>query len=340
MQHAPREVSSDRLTVRRLAGSGVAGSFAEDARRGLTSDPKSIPPKYFYDSLGSQLFEAICLLPEYYLTRAEGEIFERRAAEIVEEAAGGSRLVLAELGSGSASKTRRVIDAVLARQAALTYVPVDISTSALEASAHALLGVYERLSVAAYAGDYDSALPHLSENFAAGTRALVLFLGSNIGNFDRGGARDFMRRLRGSLRAGDALLLGADLKKERAVLEAAYDDPLGVTAAFNLNVLARANRELGADFNLRHFRHVAVYDEGEGRVEMHLESTREQTVNLGAPGASVSFRAGERIHTENSYKYSPAELSALASAAGFTLKRTWLDEAGRFSSNLLIANAE
>ena len=336
MQHAPQEVSG-RLRVRRLAGTGVAASFAEDARRGLTSDPKSLPPKYFYDALGSQLFEAICLLPEYYLTRAEGEIFERRAAEIVGEAAGDSRLVLVELGSGSASKTRRVIDAVLARQASLTYVPVDISTSALEASAHALLGDYARLTVAAYAADYDSALPHLSENFAAGARALVLFLGSNVGNFDRGGARDLLRRLRDALREGDALLLGADLKKDPAVLEAAYDDPLGVTAAFNLNVLARANRELGADFDLRQFRHVAVYDEGEGRVEMHLESTREQTVNLGALGISIAFRAGERLHTENSYKYSPAELSALACAAGFALKRTWLDEAGRFSSNLLVA---
>ena len=337
MQQAPQEVSSDRLTVRRLSREGVAGSFAEDARRGLTSDPKSLPPKYFYDALGSQLFEAICLLPEYYLTRAEGEIFERRAAEIVEEAAGDSRLVLVELGSGSASKTRRVIDAVLARQTALNYVPVDISTSALETSARALLGVYERLTVAACAGDYDSALPHLSENFDAGARALVLFLGSNIGNFGRDGARDFMRRLRGSLRAGDALLLGADLKKDPAVLEAACDDPLGVTAAFNLNVLARANRELGADFDLRRFRHVAVYDEGEGRVEMYLESTRGQTVSISALDISIDFRAGERIHTENSYKYSPAELSALAAAAGFALKRTWLDEAGRFSSSLLAA---
>jgi dimethylhistidine N-methyltransferase len=337
MQQAPQEVSSDRLTVRRLSREGADVSFAEDARRGLTSDPKSLPPKYFYDALGSQLFEAICLLPEYYLTRAEGEIFERRAAEIVGEAAAGSRLVLVELGSGSASKTRRVIDAVLARQTPLTYVPVDISTSALEASAHALLGDYPRLSVAAYAGDYDSALPHLSENFDAGARALVLFLGSNIGNFDRDAARDFMRRLRDALRPGDALLLGADLKKDPAVLEAAYDDPLGVTAAFNLNVLARANRELGADFDLRSFRHVAVYDERAGRVEMHLESTRGQTVNVGALGLSVAFRAGERIHTENSYKYSPAELSALAVAAGFALRRTWLDGAGRFSSNLLVA---
>ena len=339
MEHPPSEVPSERLRVQHLSRrlEGGDDSFAEDVRRGLTAEPKSLPPKYFYDALGSQLFEAICLLPEYYLTRAEGEIFERHAAEIADAAAGGSRLTLVELGSGSASKTRRLIDALLARQERLTYVPVDISTAALEASAHALLQDYPRLSVTAYAGDYDSALPRLGENFEPGARALVLFLGSNVGNFDRGAARDFMRRLRAALREGDALLLGADLKKAPDVLEAAYDDPLGVTAAFNLNVLARANGELGADFQLRRFRHVALYDEREGRVEMHLESTREQTVLIGALGLRVHFRAGERVHTENSYKYSPEELSELAAAAGFTLTRTWLDEGGRFSSNLLVA---
>ncbi|HLM56770.1 MAG TPA: L-histidine N(alpha)-methyltransferase, partial [Pyrinomonadaceae bacterium] len=210
-------------------------------------------------------------------------------------------------------------------------------TAALEESASALLGDYDGLSVTAYAADYDTALPRLSENFEAGGRALVLFLGSNVGNFDRGEARDFLRRVRSALRAGDALLLGADLKKDPAALEAAYDDPLGVTAAFNLNVLGRANRELGADFDLRAFRHVALYDAREGRVEMHLESAREQTVRVGALGLAVPFGAGERIHTENSYKYSAAELSELARSAGFTLTRTWLDAGELFSSNLLIA---
>jgi dimethylhistidine N-methyltransferase len=337
MEHPPSEVSSERLTLHRLAPPAAADSFAEDVRRGLTAETKSLPPKYFYDALGSQLFEAICLLPEYYLTRAEAEIFERHAAEIAGEAARGSRLTLVELGSGSASKTRRVIEAVLERQSGLTYVPVDISPSALEASARSLLGDYPPLGVVAYAADYDSALPRLAENLRDGERALVLFLGSNVGNFDRHGARAFMRRLRGSLRPGDALLLGADLKKDPAAFEAAYDDPLGVTAAFNLNVLGRANRELGARFDLRGFRHVALYDEREGRVEMHLESVRAQTVAVGALGISVRFGAGERIHTENSYKYSPAELSELARASGFTLRRTWLDAGERFSSNLLVA---
>ncbi|HEV3468166.1 MAG TPA: L-histidine N(alpha)-methyltransferase [Pyrinomonadaceae bacterium] len=329
-----------RLRVERLAARAAAGGFAEDVRRGLTAAPKRLFPKYFYDELGSQLFEAICLLPEYYLTRAEAEIFAAHSDEIVEAAARGRRVTLCELGSGSAAKTRRLISALLARQSELLYVPADISPAALEASAGALLEAYPALRVAAYAGDYDAALPRLPENFDAGARALVLFLGSNVGNFDRGEARDFLAGLRRALRAGDALLLGADLKKDAATLEAAYDDPLGVTAAFNLNLLARINRELDANFSLRDFRHAARYDEAEGRVEMHLESLRPQRVEIRALGLSVTFSEGERIHTENSYKYDLGDLAALASAAGFRLARTWLDGQKRFSSNLLIAEGD
>ena len=332
----PASGQAERLRIHRLTAE-VADGFAEDVRRGLASLPKFLPPKYFYDELGSRLFEAICLLPEYYLTRAESEIFARHAREIVEAARGGSHVTLFELGSGSASKTRLIIEALLAGQGSLTYAPVDISPAALEASAHSLLGDYPGLRVEAYAADYDAALPRLGESLEEGGRALVLFLGSNVGNFDRAGARDFLRRLRAVLRAGDRLLLGADLKKEAATLEAAYDDALGVTAAFNLNLLARINRELRADFSLRDFRHVALYDEEEGRVEMHLESRRDQAVRVGALGLEVHFRAGERLHTENSYKYSLAELSALASETGFERARTWLDAGGRFSSNLFVA---
>jgi L-histidine Nalpha-methyltransferase len=333
----PATEQGERLRIHRLtaeAGDDLAG----DVRRGLSAHPKRLPPKYFYDELGSQLFDAICLLPEYYLTRAEAEIFSRHAREIVERAREGARRVtLFELGSGSAAKTRRIIEALLAEQRSLTYVPVDISPAALEASARALLGVYDELRVTAYAADYDSALPRLGESREPDARALVLFLGSNVGNFDRGEARDFLRRVRAALRAGDRLLLGADLKKDAAVLEAAYDDALGVTAAFNLNVLARINRELGADFSVRDFRHVALYDETEGRVEMHLESTREQIVSVRALDLEVTFGAGERLHTENSYKYSLAELSALAAETGFSLAHTWLDSGERFSSNLFVA---
>jgi len=337
MPHPSSEDYRARLRVHVLAGEEAREDFAGDARRGLTAGKKFLPPKYFYDELGSRLFEAICLLPEYYLTRAESEIFARRAGEIAERAARGSAVTLFELGSGSASKTRRVIEALLRRQARLLYVPVDISTPALEESARALLQDYPPLTVEAYAGDYDAALPRLAENLDGDARALVLFLGSNIGNFDRAGARDFLRRVRQVLRAGDAVLVGADLKKDPAALEAAYDDALGVTAAFNLNLLARVNRELQADFDLRAFRHVALYDEQEGRVEMHLESTRAQLVRIRALGLDVHFREGERVHTENSYKYDPAELSALAAETGFRIARTWLDGGERFSSNLFVA---
>ena len=334
----PASEQGERLRIHRLTAE-VADDFAGDVRRGLTARPKFLLPKYFYDELGSQLFDAICLLPEYYLTRAESEIFERHAREIVGAAREGSPLALFELGSGSASKTRRIIDVLLAEQKRLTYVPVDISPAALEMSARALLGHYDTLSVTAYAADYDSALPRLGESREEGERALVLFLGSNVGNFDRDEARAFLQRLRGVLRAGDRLLLGADLKKEAATLEAAYDDALGITAAFNLNLLARINRELHADFSLRDFRHVALYDEQEGRVEMHLESRREQTVRVGALDLDVSFGAGERVHTENSYKYSLAELSALAAETGFSRTHTWLDSGERFSSNLFVAES-
>jgi dimethylhistidine N-methyltransferase len=338
MSQPASQGQDERLRIHRLTAA-AADDFAADVRRGLTASPtKFLLPKYFYDSLGSRLFDAICLLPDYYLTRAEAEIFARHAAEIVERAkAGARRLTLFELGSGSAAKTRRLIDALLTTQTRLLYVPVDISTAALEESAGALLGDYEGLSVTAYAADYDTALPRLRENFEEDARALVLFLGSNVGNFDRAEARAFLRRVRAVLRAGDRLLLGADLKKDRGTLEAAYDDSLGVTAAFNLNLLARINRELGADFCVRDFRHVALYDEAEGRVEMHLESARDQTVRIEALGLRLSFGAGERIHTENSYKYSLDELSALAADTGFEREHTWLDPAGRFSSNLFAA---
>jgi L-histidine Nalpha-methyltransferase len=338
MSHPASSERAERLRVHRLT-SAVADDFAADVRRGLTAPGKFLLPKYFYDPLGSRLFDAICLVPEYYLTRAEADIFERYAAEIVEKARDGvRRLTLFELGSGSASKTRRIIDALLATQPRLRYVPVDISTAALEESASALLGDYEGLSVTAFAADYDTALPRLRENVEEDARALVLFLGSNVGNFDRAEARDFLRRVRAALRPGDRLLLGADLKKEAATLEAAYDDPLGVTAAFNLNLLARINRELGADFSVRDFRHVALYDEREGRVEMHLECTRAQTVRIEALGLRIDFSAGERIHTENSYKYSLDELSTLAADTGFARAQTWLDPAERFSSNLFASS--
>ncbi|MDQ1591878.1 MAG: hypothetical protein QOG71_2505 [Pyrinomonadaceae bacterium] len=333
-----------RLRLQRFDTEDARAAFARDVARGLGSSPKQLFPKYFYDELGSELFDAICLLPEYYLTRAENEILARHADEIVAAAASsrapdGAPLSLLELGSGSATKTRRVIEAILKRQPDLLYRPVDISASALTASADALLQAYPALRIEAYASDYDGALGHLSRgrDARADERLLALFLGSNVGNFDRDGAQQFLRALRGVLREGDALLLGADLKKDRAALEAAYDDALGVTAAFNLNLLVRLNREFGADFDVRAFRHVAAYNEEAGRVEIYIKSRREQIVRLPGLDLEITFDAGERVHTENSYKYDRDGLDALAAETGFACTRRWTDEGGRFSSNLFVA---
>jgi L-histidine N-alpha-methyltransferase len=341
MQATETHTADARLRLHRLASGDddAHASFAADVARGLTSRPKQLFPKYFYDELGSHLFEAICLLPEYYLTRAEDETLSQRAGEIA-SLCGVEPVTLVEFGSGSSTKTRHLIDALLRRQTELLYVPIDISPSALEAAAGVLLETYPALSVEAYAGDYDAALVRLKRDAPARGRTLALFLGSNIGNFEPLDAEQFLRGVRSTLRAGDALLVGADLKKDAATLEAAYDDALGVTAAFNLNLLARINRELGANFDPRAFRHVAVYNERAGRVEMHLESTRAHTVNVAALALEVPFAAGERIHTENSHKYAPAELDALAARAGFARAGAWLDAAGRFSSILFRAVVE
>ncbi|MGI9104826.1 MAG: L-histidine N(alpha)-methyltransferase [Pyrinomonadaceae bacterium] len=329
--------AAERLRIHRLDTADAHAAFAADVERGLRSTPKQLSPKYFYDELGSELFDAICLLPEYYPTRAENEILTRRADEIV-QATGDAPLSLLELGSGSATKTPRLIEAILKRQAELLYLPVDISASALEASARVLLQSYPALRIEAYASDYDTALVRLRDQCETRrTRLLALFLGSNIGNFNRDGSEQFLHALRGVLNAGDSLLLGADLKKDRAILEAAYDDALGVTAAFNLNQLARLNREFDADFHLRDFRHIAIYNEAAGRMEMYLESARAQTVNLPVLNLEIAFTQGERIHTENSHKYDAAELDALAERTGFHCARRWTDEAGRFSSNLFVA---
>jgi dimethylhistidine N-methyltransferase len=307
--------------------------LAEDVRRGLSSKPKRFLPKYFYDQLGSQLFEAICLLPEYYLTRAENEILEDYADEIVSSLDGNTTLI--EMGSGSASKTRLVIEALLRKQPELLFIPVDISASALDSSSRILLQSYPQLKIEAYAADYFAGLAELGKTERS--RTLALFLGSNISNFDPDEALKFLRALRQVLREGDALLLGADLKKDKSTLEAAYNDALGVTAAFNLNVLARINRELGGNFDLRAFQHRAFYNEAVGRVEIYIESTREQTVSITQLEMEVRFGEGEQIHTENSYKYDLADIAKLASETGFTRARTWLDRGEQFSSNLLLA---
>jgi len=323
-----------RLTIHDLARRNGHAEFAEDVRRGFSASPKHLFPKYLYDDLGSQLFEAICRLDEYYLMRAEREILSQHADEIVSLIPNCDTLV--ELGSGSAEKTRLIIEAVLRQRSNLLFIPIDISTSALKKSCSVLLQAYPQLQIRAYAADYFDGLAALQP--LAGPPLLTLFLGSNIGNFEKAAAVSFLRAIRRVLRKGDALLLGADLKKDRAVLEAAYNDRLGVTRAFILNELARVNRELGGEFDLRAFDLKSIYDEAAGRVDVYLESKIDQAVSIRSLQLQLRFAAGERIHMENAYKYNREDLSVLASASGFDLARSWLDIQQRFSSNLFVAS--
>jgi dimethylhistidine N-methyltransferase len=305
-------------------------SFAEDVRAGLTGLPKALPCRYFYDDEGSRLFGEICTLPEYYLPRAEREVLHTHAADAAGEFAGPVTLV--ELGSGNAAKTRILIEQLLRRQGRLKYVPIDICRGVLEHSSRELLDDYPGLSVLGLAGEYHQALEHLSG--IAEEPKLILWLGSNIGNFDRDEAAQFLQRVRQTMTPGDRLLAGIDLRKDPGTLERAYDDSRGVTARFNLNLLRRINRELGGRFDLAAFRHRAVYNEDAGRVEMYIDSVRGQCVRIEQLRLDVPFAAGEAVHTENSYKYSRDEIEAVAAAAGLELRRQWLDARGRFSTNL------
>lgn len=333
----------DRLKIHQPATEVRLNTFAEDVRAGLTATPKTLLPKYFYDELGSHLFEAICALPEYYLTRAESEILSNRADEIIKESA--SRLDqpfrLIELGNGSSSKTRFLIEALLRQQKEIAYLPIDISTDSLRRSSEELLRLYPSLRIEAYAADYFTALQALSaspsQEDSNDTQTIVLFLGSSIGNLDGTEARLLLQKVRNVLRPQDALLIGADLKKSAALLVPAYDDALGVTAAFNLNLLLRINREFDADFDLTRFRHEALYSERLGRVEMHILSRARQRVEIRALNLEIDFAEGESIHTENSYKYDEEELFALALDTQFKLARSWFDGARRFSLSLFVA---
>jgi dimethylhistidine N-methyltransferase len=301
-------------------------TLAEDIRRGLTAPAKWLPCKYFYDSAGSALFERICELPEYYLTRAETAILREYAPALV--GACPAPLDLVELGSGSARKTRLLIEACLSRQPELTYYPIDIAADALRDAARALLADYPALGVVGLVGEYADGLNYLAAR--DGPARLVAFLGSTVGNFDEDELAAFLSQLRGTLRPQDRFLLGFDLLKDPAVLIAAYDDAAGVTARFNLNLLARVNRVLGADFDLGAFRHRAVFNDRRGRIEMHLVSTRPQTVHVRALGLDLHFAEGETIHTENCYKHSREGMRAVLERHGFEAVRAFTDPAGAF----------
>ena len=330
----------------------LSADFAADVKRDLALAPKQLQSKYLYDALGSSLFEAICRLPWYRITRAERNLLERHAPEIVARlqaprpgsgrADGDSVPLIVELGCGSGEKIVILAEALQAAGGRGRVHLIDISSQALEQSERTL-GRMRHISVVGHRETYEVGLRQAAAAREGNHPVLVLLLGSNIGNFDEPAAHEFLRAIRSALAPGDAMLLGADLVKPERELQLAYDDPLGVTAAFNRNLLVRINRELGGTFDLDAFAHVAVWNPAYHRVEMHLESRAAQTVLIaGAPGEaqepwSVAFERGERIWTESSYKYEPSRLDEMGLAAGFATTEQWIDEDARFALTLFTA---
>jgi len=297
--------------------------FRDEVLRGLRQQQKEIPSKYFYDERGSRLFDRICELEDYYPTRTEAAIMREHVAEMAELL--GPSCLLIEYGSGSSTKTRILLDHL--REPA-AYVPVDISCEHLLRAAADLRQVYPGLRVLPVCADYTAHF-ELPDRDGAVARTAVYFPGSTVGNFHPEQAREFLRHVVDVAGPGGALLIGVDLKKDPRILERAYNDREGVTAAFNLNMLARINRELGAEFDLDAFRHHAFYNEDHGRIEMHLVSLRAQTVRVG--NVAIAFREGETIFTESSYKYDRDEFAQLAGRVGWTVERVWTDAQGLFS---------
>lgn len=327
MGTAPRMASaSESLQVAREFSAGVVLGLGQPGQ-------KELPSKYLYDEVGSALFDVICLLPEYGLSRAGMRLLRRHSQEIV--ALLPSPVIVAELGSGSGLKTRLLLEALSHRQR-VNYYPIDISGSALSRCQQEI-GQIDRVSIVGFERAYLDGLQEVSARRREGERILVLFLGSTIGNFDRPAGDQFLREVRGILHTGDSLLLATDLEKPVAQLLLAYDDPAGVTAAFNMNLLARINRDLGADFDLKQFRHLARYDASERRVEMHLVSKAWQRVTIREAGFRFYLREGETIWTESSHKYNPEEVIQMGARTGFRCVQQWFDSEWAFAQNFFFA---
>jgi L-histidine Nalpha-methyltransferase len=322
-------------------------AVASEALAGLSATPKTLSPWLFYDEAGSHLFEKITELPEYYLTRTERSIFAAHAEEILREAASShgphpaGKLTLIELGAGTATKTGILLAAAVRQQGSVVYQPVDVSETALAEASENILKNIPGVTVRCQVTDYTR--EGLPLDRLPNTRTLALYIGSSIGNFTPEDARGVLRNLRAQLLPGDTLLLGTDLgpgaHKTEATLLAAYDDAAGTTAAFNLNVLTRLNRDLGADFDVKNFRHTVLWNAAASRIEMHLESLVAQTVQIPDAGAAltIDFAAGETIHTENSYKFTTAAVETLLASASFKLTRSWQDPQHLFAVTLATA---
>jgi L-histidine Nalpha-methyltransferase len=312
-----------------LAADSAYQALRRDVLDGLAGSPKSLPPKWFYDSVGSDLFDKITRLPEYYPTRAEAEILRARSAEIA-LVAGADTLV--ELGSGTSEKTRLLLAALNAGGTLRRFVPFDVDANVLSAAGTAIQREYPDIEIAAVCGDFEE---HLSE-IPEGGRRLFVFLGSTIGNLTTEPRAEFLTTLAGVMRPGDSLLLGTDLVKDTGRLVAAYDDAAGVTARFNRNVLAVINRELDADFDIDAYRHVARWNGEQERMEMYLRAERPQRVNIAALDLTVEFAAGEEILTEVSCKFRPDAVAAELARAGLRRMRWWTDDAGDFGLSLAV----
>ncbi len=312
-----------------LAEDSAHQALRRDVFEGLQKTPKSLPPKWFYDSLGSDLFDQITRLPEYYPTRAEAEILRARSAEI---ASAGTADTLVELGAGTSEKTRRLLDALRDRGSLRGFVPFDVDAGMLSATANAIQREYPGVEIHAVCGDFEE---HLTE-IPSGGRRLFVFLGSTIGNLTPEPRAEFLATLASVMRPGDSLLLGTDLVKDTERLVRAYDDAAGVTALFNRNVLAVINRELDADFDVEAYRHVARWNSEEERIEMWLRADGDQRVRVGALDLSVDFAAGEEMLTEVSCKFRPDGVGAELAAAGLRRIRWWTDGAGDFGLSLAV----
>src|SRR5271169_6307717 len=327
MASAPRMASA-------IPSTQILSEFCSDVVVGLSHPgQKELPSKYLYDEVGSALFDVICVLPEYGLSRAGMRIMGRHAVDIVDRLP--SPVIVAELGSGSGQKTRLLLEALSKRQR-VNYYPIDISGSALNRCQQEL-GQIDRVSVVGFERAYLDGLQEVAARRREGERIFLLFLGSTIGNFDRPAGDQFLREVRAILREGDALLLSTDLEKPVERLKLAYDDPAGVTAAFDKNLLARINRELAADFDLSRFEHIVRYDESERRIEMHLRSTTWQRVTIRKARFTFFLREGETIWTESSHKYDPKEVIEMGERTGYRCVGQWFDLVWQFAQNLFFA---
>jgi len=322
----------------------INNEFAKEVARGLNDKQKHISPKFFYDKMGSKLFEEICMQPEYYLNRIESQILKNSVDEIL-KIIGGQEISVIELGNGNSLKTRILLGPFLAKLKIVSYFPIDVSLKMLKKSIRDLFREYANIQIYGICSDYVSGLVKINEFMKLKrkipNKKFIIFLGSSIGNFDPKDAMDFLHSIARYVQKDDLLLIGIDLEKDKSILDRAYNDKNGVTAKFNLNVLSRINEELDGEFNISNFEHKSFYNTRKHRIEMHLESKLDQQVRIGAIGKMFYFKKGETIHTENSYKYSLPTLNRLVKKAGLQAIRNFTDPNKQYTLILLkkVSNA-